>query len=308
MAANTAETESRFRMGIRNKYGYSGLYQFGGEALAEIGYMKRTGGGWRQQNEAMRNPSNWLNGLSLQKFLSSRELQDKAYVALVNKNLQYGRGMGGEKFQQLMKDYRQVAKYAKMAHLKGTGNAVKGLLYGRDAADGNGTSMIAYGNKAAANVDAILKAMGDGKPVSNAKSDNPAFRLGQQAGEGVRNAASKVYNKVTGNTPTAPAAPATRYPTSMEAFTAMAPGEDCAIAIRSSISCSSIQFSSSTKRLRINGTITNPPPKVQALSFNVEKNNVLYIPVSTFFNQSRPSNFHSNIFCKQNMQFWKLKT
>lgn len=212
MAANTAETESRFRMGIRNKYGYSGLYQFGGEALAEVGYMKKTGGGWRQQNEAMKNPSNWLNGLSLQKFLSSRELQDKAYVALVNKNLQYGRGMGGDKFQQLMKDYRQVAKYAKMAHLKGAGNAVKGLLYGRDAADGNGTSMIAYGNKAAANVDAILKAMGDGKPVSNAKSDNPAFRLGQQAGEGVRNAVSKTYNKVTGNTPAPAPVPATKLP------------------------------------------------------------------------------------------------
>lgn len=212
MAANTAETESRFRMGIRNKYGYSGLYQFGGEALAEVGYMKKTGGGWRQQNEAMKNPSNWLNGLSLQKFLSSRELQDKAYVALVNKNLQYGRGMGGDKFQQLMKDYRQVAKYAKMAHLKGAGNAVKGLLYGRDAADGNGTSMIAYGNKAAANVDAILKAMGDGKPVSNAKSDNPAFRLGQQAGEGVRNAVSKAYNKVTGNTPAPAPTPATKLP------------------------------------------------------------------------------------------------
>ena len=212
MAANTAETESHFRIGIRNKQGYSGLYQFGGEALAEVGYMKKTGGGWRQQNEAMKNPSNWLNGLSLQKFLSSRELQDKAYVALVNKNLQYGRGMGGDKFQQLMKDYHQVAKYAKMAHLKGAGNAVKGLLYGRDAADGNGTSMIAYGNKAAANVDAILKAMGDGKPVSNAKSDNPVFRLGQQAGEGVRNAVSKVYNKVTGNTTAAPSAPATKLP------------------------------------------------------------------------------------------------
>lgn len=212
MAANTAETESRFRMGVRNKQGYSGLYQFGGEALAEVGYMRKVGGGWRQQNAAMSNSSNWLNGLSLQKFLSSRELQDRAYVALVNKNLQYGRGIGGAKFDALMRDYHQVAKYAKMAHLKGAGNAVKGLLYGRDAADGNGTSMIQYGNKAAANVDAILKAMGDGKPVSNAMSDNPAIRMGQKAGESVRNAASKVWNNVTGKTPATPATPATKLP------------------------------------------------------------------------------------------------
>ena len=57
-----------------------------------------------------------------------------------------------------------------------------------------------------------------------------------------------------------------------DALTAIAPGDDCAMAIMSSISCSSIQPSSSTNRLRISGTITKPPPKVQALSLNTEKN------------------------------------
>ena len=52
----------------------------------------------------------------------------------------------------------------------------------------------------------------------------------------------------------------------IDTFTAIAPGEDWAMAVRSSISCSSIHPSSSTNFFRISGTITNPPPKVQALN------------------------------------------
>ena len=62
----------------------------------------------------------------------------------------------------------------------------------------------------------------------------------------------------------------------MEALTAIAPGEDCAIAVRALLASSSIQPSSSTNFFCINGMITNPPPKVQALSSKVEKNNFLY--------------------------------
>ena len=54
----------------------------------------------------------------------------------------------------------------------------------------------------------------------------------------------------------------------------MAPGDDWAIAVRSSISCSSIHPSSSTNFFRISGMITNPPPNVQALSLSVDRNSV----------------------------------
>ena len=172
LAANTAETESRFRMGVINKYGYSGLYQFGGSALADIGYMRKIpGASWKSYNAAMRNPANWLNGLSLQKFLASKELQDRAYILLANKNIAYGRGAArgdSARFDQMISDYRVLAKYLKMAHLKGAGNAVKGLLYGRDAEDGTGTSMIKYGNGAANKVAGILKAMGQSAPAMSA--------------------------------------------------------------------------------------------------------------------------------------------
>lgn len=203
MAANTADTESEFRLGIINKYGYAGLYQFGGQALADIGFMKKVGGDWRQYNAAMKNPSNWNNGLSLEKFLSSRALQDQAYVALANKNVQYGRSAAGGdagKFEGMVQDYRLMAKYIKMAHLKGPGNAVKGLLYGRDAKDGNQTSMISYGNGAAANVEAILKQMGGATPNGNpdtnvkttTKTGNPVYDASASAGAAVRSKLQKM--------------------------------------------------------------------------------------------------------------------
>lgn len=163
LAANTAQTESNFRMGIRNKQGYSGLYQFGGGALGDIGYMRIIRGGWKKQNAAMTSPSNWLNGLSLEKFLGSRQLQDAAYVKLANKNISYGRSQAGgrvREFEQKIATVEGMAKYLKMAHLKGSSAAVKGLLDGKDARDGNGTSMIKYGDGAARNVGAIVKALG----------------------------------------------------------------------------------------------------------------------------------------------------
>ena len=54
----------------------------------------------------------------------------------------------------------------------------------------------------------------------------------------------------------APRIPASLYPTTMAPLTAIAPGEDCAIATRSSISFSSIQWHSSTNFFFIKVTIT----------------------------------------------------
>ena len=71
-----------------------------------------------------------------------------------------------------------------------------------------------------------------------------------------------------------PAAPATRRPTSIDALTAMAPGDAWAMAVMSSISSSSSHFSSSTKRFFISETITKPPPKVNALMASIEWNSV----------------------------------
>lgn len=72
----------------------------------------------------------------------------------------------------------------------------------------------------------------------------------------------------------APEIPASLYPTTIAPFTAIAPGADCAMAIKSSISSSSIQWYSSTNFFFISETITYPPPNVNALRYSVEKNSV----------------------------------
>lgn len=210
IAANTAETESGFRQDIVNKFGYTGLYQFGGQALADIGWMKKLGGkaGWKAYNNAMKNSANWLNGLSLEKFKASRELQDKAYVALANKNIQYGLGAAGSRkaqFQSKISDYRQLAKFLKMAHLKGAGNAVKGLLDGKDSKDGTGTSMIKYGDGAAAKVESILSSIG-GKDAQISGSNTGSGGIANTSSSGTSKTtgtpaqAAKTITQAAGNT------------------------------------------------------------------------------------------------------------
>ncbi len=65
----------------------------------------------------------------------------------------------------------------------------------------------------------------------------------------------------------------------------MAPGEDWAMAVKSIISCSSIQPRSATNFFRSSGMMTKPPPKVKALIMKVEENNVQYkfLSFSFFF-------------------------
>ena len=69
-----------------------------------------------------------------------------------------------------------------------------------------------------------------------------------------------------------PGRPHMRYPRITEALMGMGPGEDWAMAVMSSISSSSSQPSSSTNFFFIRDTMTNPPPKVKALSKKVALN------------------------------------
>lgn len=176
LAANTAKTESSFNMKIINGSGYAGLYQFGTEALTDIGYMKPGS----PNNSRMRDPSQWVGGLSLDKYLNSRELQDKAYVALANKNLGYGRTFASKngklnQFESSVSNVVNVARYIKMAHLKGASHAWKGVINPNyDATDGNGTSMQKYGAGAAKNVPSIISALGGSSGSTQQPSSTPA--------------------------------------------------------------------------------------------------------------------------------------
>ncbi len=126
--------ESGNDYGIVNDLGYAGRYQFGAQALETLGYMKP--GSSKGGNKAMREPSNWTNGLSLEKFLASPEVQDEAMKKLTVFN-----------YKDLVKkgvitpnmDPNELAGYLAVAHGLGTGGAME-FAQGKNGADAYGTT------------------------------------------------------------------------------------------------------------------------------------------------------------------------
>lgn len=161
-AANVAKTESGFKQDVINKWGYAGLYQFGASALADVGLIDKKkyqqavkihGKGLANGSNAavhkafLNDANNWTIQGGLQSFLANRAIQDKAFVDLANKNIGYASTAAKN---AMSGNAEKTAAYLKMAHLKGAGNASKGLtVVGFDRKDGNGTSMKAYGQGAA---------------------------------------------------------------------------------------------------------------------------------------------------------------
>lgn len=125
--------ESGNDYGIVNTIGYAGRYQFGAQALETLGYMKI--GSSKQGNKAMRDPSNWNNGLSLEKFLASPEIQDEAmakYTAMNYKQLA-SKGIVNENTSS-----NELAGWLYVSHGVGVGGATE-FAKGGDPAEGYGT-------------------------------------------------------------------------------------------------------------------------------------------------------------------------
>lgn len=150
--ASLIQSESSGNQRAINKYGYSGLYQFGASALADIGLVKiekfrsapkkvRNG---TDQKSWLSDKSNWNLEGGLESFLSSREIQDKAIQSLTNLNIKRGLKSGAIKKGAKPEDY---AAYAKAAHLVGHGGADDLFLKGIDDRDANRTSAQQYANE-----------------------------------------------------------------------------------------------------------------------------------------------------------------
>ncbi len=133
-----------------NWAGYIGAYQFGATALASVGLVshesvknapKRVRQGLPpQQIIFLKNPANWLGGWSYQKYLNSKEAQDRAFLSLANMNVSAGfRARALSKTQP-----ERIAGYVAAAHLKGSGAANSWYLRGKDSKDGNGNRTSNY--------------------------------------------------------------------------------------------------------------------------------------------------------------------
>jgi hypothetical protein len=162
-AANVAKTESTFNLGSVNKFGYVGQYQFGAEALAGEGLVDKSklksaressGKNWYKggQKAFLEDTSNWNVEGGLKTYLTSREMQDKAFAGFTEKNIKYGMKSGALSDES---SSAEIAGYAKAAHLKGAGAATKLYKEGISAKDAYGTSTELYARQARGAIQAM---------------------------------------------------------------------------------------------------------------------------------------------------------
>jgi peptidoglycan hydrolase-like protein with peptidoglycan-binding domain len=189
LVASTAMTESNGgNLTITNKQGYVGRYQAGAGWLADAGYIdkdkltaamgsEKSEWRWASQGhmtEFLNDPANWKNGLSLDKYKASPELQDKAFKT--NSDNAYHQAIK----QGVLKegdDPARVAGFLKARHIAGYGGAKEAVTGGRVIRDSNGTSNYDYLHDITRNRDGLNQLMGQDlkrQPGDPAKTPNAA--------------------------------------------------------------------------------------------------------------------------------------
>lgn len=201
LVASTVMTESRGgSLTITNAQGYVGRYQAGAGWLADAGYvdawklhaaMKRDGftSEWKWAKSGgmtrfLEDASNWTNGLSLEKYKASAELQDRAFKincdAAVRDEIRRG-GLTADS------DPRLVAAFLKARHISGLGGAEMALRGQTGPADANGTSNMTYFTQILRNgdgLDAMMNMSTRQAPPPDALADG-VLKRGEN-GEAVR--------------------------------------------------------------------------------------------------------------------------
>lgn len=173
LVASTVLTESSGGdLAVTNRQGYVGRYQAGAGWLVEAGLVDRekydkafkasgartewewatTGG----MTRFLRDDGNWKDGLSLDKYKASADLQDKAFKTNCDKL--YAHAVR-DHLLDANSSAERVAGFLKASHLGGYG-AGKAVLEGRPVrADANGTTPYKYYNNIARNGDGLDQLM-----------------------------------------------------------------------------------------------------------------------------------------------------
>jgi hypothetical protein len=182
LIASTVLTESHGGdLAVTNKQGYVGRYQAGAGWLADAGYvdadkLKASMAGYKNEwawaqaggmTKFLENPSNWNNGLSLEKYKASDDLQDRAFKTNCDKTYQRAVKEG---VLDADDSPEKVAGFLKARHISGYGGAVAAATGGRVYADSNGTSNYDYMHDITRNRDGLNQHMSQGErtqaPVS----------------------------------------------------------------------------------------------------------------------------------------------
>ena len=183
---NVEATESGGQLGIENRFGFMGRYQFGAEALVDQGLIhgdklkaaRAKYGSDREwyakgHKEFLADNSNWKIAGGKSTFLSSESLQDKAMIGLTSDNISRGIDKGAIHANS---DTATIAGFAKAAHLKGWKGATDLFLRGIDSKDANGTSASLYAAQGAAAIN--------GTSISNSTKMLTEQMRNQKAGHG----------------------------------------------------------------------------------------------------------------------------
>lgn len=152
LIASVVLSESRGGdLSVTSQAGFVGRYQAGAQWLADAGYVNqdklktamadyRSEWSWAKSGgmtQFLEDPSNWKNGLSLDKYKQSAELQDSAFKqhadTAFNRAVNQGVLSGNETPER-------VAGFLKAEHMAGFGAATAAMSGGRAVRDVNGNS------------------------------------------------------------------------------------------------------------------------------------------------------------------------
>lgn len=169
LVASTVLTESSGGdLSVTNAQGYVGRYQAGAGWLVEAGYVNRErydqafkASGARSEWDwavsggmtgFLRDDRNWNDGLTLDKYKASADLQDRAFKT--NSDKLYAHAVR-DHLLDADSPAERVAGFLKASHLGGYG-AGRAVLEGRPVrADANGTTPYQYYNDIARNADGL---------------------------------------------------------------------------------------------------------------------------------------------------------
>lgn len=183
LIASTVMTESNGGdLSITNRQGYVGRYQAGAGWLADAGYVdsaklnsamrdsgydpeKVRGAEWKWATSGgmtrfLEDSSNWKNGLSLEKYKASAELQDGAFK--INSDKSYRQAVR-EGILDSDDSPTKVAGFLKARHISGYGGARAAISGGREFSDSNGTSNYDYMHDITRNRDGLDQYMQPGR-------------------------------------------------------------------------------------------------------------------------------------------------
>lgn len=171
LIASTVMTESNGGdLTITNRQGYVGRYQAGAGWLADAGYIdkhklaeamqgQRSEWAWAVSGDMTRfleDPSNWKDGLSLEKYKASADLQDRAFK--INSDDAYDQAVRNGVLKE-GDGPAKVAGFLKARHIAGYGGAVAAVTGGRVIRDSNGTSNYDYMHDITRNRDGLNQRM-----------------------------------------------------------------------------------------------------------------------------------------------------